>query len=322
MIEKPAQVAEKPIQVATKEIESPVANQQQSAQVAEKHSDLNVDAKKKNAQVAKSINDLKNSDEVKVDKVVVKNSNTSSEQESKNNNQQENGEVLKKNIPKPIIVNNKLKASPRGKAEPSLVDKTETVEKNQKVAVSTPEIKVDTKKVAENIMNMKHSSISKMSSLLDLNEQNIGAFKMMPTQNMNMAENTSVSTSIQTMQEIMSKIQSMVASSSFNKNSKLSMDFNTKTLGQIQMTLQQKADGITVSMEVGSDSSKQELLNQENDLAKQLKELGYKNVKLDVSYNEKHSQEKSFNEQSGNEVEDNVKLAGNDKLDLDAILSM
>jgi len=124
-------------------------------------------------------------------------------------------------------------------------------------------------------------------------------------------------------QEIMNSLKTMLRGSDFQANAKLNLDFQTQAFGQMRMGVMHKDDGIEVSIEVGSDSSKQELLKQRDELSEQLKNLGYKNVNVDISYGDHQQQQDAKHQQmSGNEDIRNVKLAGDDSADLSELLNM
>jgi hypothetical protein len=129
---------------------------------------------------------------------------------------------------------------------------------------------------------------------------------------------------VNTIQDIMNRIQTALKDGGLESGPKMSLDFESKSLGQMHLSLQQKGDSISVNLQVGTESSRQELLNQQNDLANQMKQLGYKDVALNITTSDGSfdEQQQKHNQAHGNENEENVKLAGNDHFDLSQILAM
>ncbi|OGV52613.1 MAG: hypothetical protein A2017_20645 [Lentisphaerae bacterium GWF2_44_16] len=123
------------------------------------------------------------------------------------------------------------------------------------------------------------------------------------------------------LQEIMSRIQSAVKADSFEANPKLSMEFESNTLGLMHMSIHQKGSILNVSLETSSDSTKDNLMGQRDELARQMKNLGYSEVNVDISSNKEKKENSSGKQSSGNADIDNVKLAGNDKIDMSRILA-
>jgi hypothetical protein len=154
-------------------------------------------------------------------------------------------------------------------------------------------------------------------------DSDVKSFKNANVSQTNQPQQTNIAKNITTIQEIMNNVKTMLRGADINPNSKLVLDFETKVLGQMKMGVLHKDGGIQVSIEVGSDSSKHELMKQKDELANQLKGLGYKFVDVDISYNDHHQQQhEQQDEEVGNQDIRNVKLAGNDKNDLEEILAM
>ena len=119
------------------------------------------------------------------------------------------------------------------------------------------------------------------------------------------------------MKEIVAKVQSIQTDLASNVagGEKMKMDLNIKSLGNLQMSLQQKDGAIKIALEVGNDSSKEQLMQQREELEKHIRALGYTDVSVDVSTSDENQDFKD-QLQSGNEDIENVKLAGDDNADL------
>ena len=123
--------------------------------------------------------------------------------------------------------------------------------------------------------------------------------------------------------DIMNNLKTMLRGADLDAKAKLVMDFKTQQLGQMRMGVMHKTDGIDISLQVGSDSSRQELMKQKDELSEQLRNMGYKHVNVDISYGEHQQQEDERQQKlSGNEDIRNVKLAGDEQADLSDILAM
>ena len=86
-----------------------------------------------------------------------------------------------------------------------------------------------------------------------------------------------------TIQTILDRMQTMLKGSTLDNTSRMNMDFQVNKLGQMHLSLQRSGADIAVSLEVGSESSRQQLMNQRDELAQQIRLLGYKEVSVDIS---------------------------------------
>jgi hypothetical protein len=134
-----------------------------------------------------------------------------------------------------------------------------------------------------------------------------------------------VSDKVETVQQIIYKLQDMLPLQDTGRGNRISVSFEVTNLGKMQMFLEQKENSLKVVIESDTNSGRQELMNQRDGMTQQLRAMGYKDVTLDFSSSNsehKFAQQQEKNSPTGNEDIDNVKLAGSDKLDLEAILAM
>lgn len=137
-----------------------------------------------------------------------------------------------------------------------------------------------------------------------------------------LASNTNMA-NINVIQEILNRTQNLLKSESaadqVSKN--ISMDFEAGSFGQMHLSLKHTGAALNISLEVSSDSSKDSLMNQRNELEKQMRDLGFKEVSVDISTSRENKERKQNNTKKGNEDIDNVKLAGNDNFDMSQVLN-
>jgi hypothetical protein len=126
-------------------------------------------------------------------------------------------------------------------------------------------------------------------------------------------------------QELMSKMQSALRTEhAVESGAKMSLEFETASLGQARMTVQKNGETLSVSIQVSSDSCRDNLNRQRDDMAGQLMKMGYKEVNLSFSSggDGKGGQSSAKQEQEqGNQNAENVRLPGQDEIfDLSSIL--
>lgn len=134
-----------------------------------------------------------------------------------------------------------------------------------------------------------------------------------------------ISDKVEAVQQIIYKLQDMLPLQDTGRGNRISVSFEVANLGKMQMFLEQKENSLRVVIESDTNSGRQELMSQRDGMTQQLRAMGYKDVTLDFgSSNSEHkfAQQQEKNSSAGNEDIDNVKLAGSDKLDLEAILAM
>ncbi|MBN2641008.1 MAG: flagellar hook-length control protein FliK [Victivallales bacterium] len=130
---------------------------------------------------------------------------------------------------------------------------------------------------------------------------------------------------VEAVQQIIYKLQDMLPLQDTGRGNRISVSFEVANLGKMQMFLEQKENSLKVVIESDTNSGRQELMSQREGMTQQLRAMGYKDVTLDFSSSNsehKFAQQQEKNSPTGNEDIDNVKLAGSDKLDLEAILAM
>jgi len=144
-----------------------------------------------------------------------------------------------------------------------------------------------------------------------------------PAQQLSYAGGTSANAAL--VGELISRMQGMLRGSNLDKGSKLTMDFESTALGQVNLSVQQKGDAISVNIQLNSDSSKDQLMQQRDDLASQLRMMGYKDVALDISSgrerrDDAHSKNRNAKNKGNDDIQ-NVRLAGDDNADRARVLS-
>lgn len=132
------------------------------------------------------------------------------------------------------------------------------------------------------------------------------------------------SANVTLVQELMARMQGMLRGSNLDSGSKLSMDFEAGKWGEMSMTMQHKNGSLSVSLQVGNDASREQLMNQRDEMEQHLRQMGYKEVVFDVTgkgSENQHDERQKKQQKQGNESIENVKLAGNDKDDMAQVLS-
>jgi len=131
---------------------------------------------------------------------------------------------------------------------------------------------------------------------------------------------------VNAVQEICSKMNSALRGSSLDGQKSFSMELEVSGLGGLKVSLMQSDGKISVTLQASSESGKEQLMSQRDELASEMKNLGYKDVAIDVrtgSDNGSNDNWRRHGSGSGNaESQENVKLSGNDSADLSEILSM
>lgn len=124
---------------------------------------------------------------------------------------------------------------------------------------------------------------------------------------------------------IATQVQSALKGEGIERKQHLSLEVQSDELGSISISIKKTGETLSINLQMDNDSAKQQLDGQKDDLGKQLKELGFSNVDIEVGLNDKNS---SGNGRGGEAAKsnadsvENVKLAGNAKADLNQILEM
>ena len=131
---------------------------------------------------------------------------------------------------------------------------------------------------------------------------------------------------IATMQQLAEKIGTTLSGQDYVKGQTLTMDLESESMGRMQMFLQQNGNSLKIVFEPGSESCRQQLQDQQEELARHLRNLGFQECSLDIADSRQQGQgqqrEPEKNSSTGNDDLENVKLAGNDQSDLAQILAM
>ena len=93
------------------------------------------------------------------------------------------------------------------------------------------------------------------------------------------------------------------------------MNVNTQDAGTVVLTVEEKADVLSIRVEVKDEGSKEQFSKSRDDLAAEARRFGFKNVSVDISSGG-DGQRQQQQRQSGNEDIDNVRLAGREDFDL------
>lgn len=120
-------------------------------------------------------------------------------------------------------------------------------------------------------------------------------------------------------QELMNRIQSMLKPGLETQKTHMTMDFESSQLGQMRLAMNEKDGSLQVAVQVGNDSTKEQLMNYRDEMTSQLRKMGFKDVSFDVSTESENNESENtpFKQLlKGNEDAENVKLAGDVKGDI------
>jgi hypothetical protein len=126
-------------------------------------------------------------------------------------------------------------------------------------------------------------------------------------------------------QEIVARMPSALRGSNLDARGNLSMDFSVDGLGQLKLSIERSGERISVNLQTSSDSSKEQLAGQRQELEREIRNLGYSDVNVDIGSQGDQAREDWRRRGTGSsnaESAENVKLAGNAKADLSEILAM
>ncbi len=130
---------------------------------------------------------------------------------------------------------------------------------------------------------------------------------------------------VASLQQLAEKIGSVLRGTDNLRGQSVSLDFETESMGRLQMFVQQNGGSIKIVFEPGSESCRQQLQDQQEELARHLRNMGYQECSLDIADSRDQKQSSGGQEKnsfSGNDDAENVKLAGSDQADLLQILAM
>lgn len=129
-------------------------------------------------------------------------------------------------------------------------------------------------------------------------------------------------------QELISRIPAALRGSNLDGKGSFSMDVAVDGLGQIKLAVERNGDKIAVNLQTGSEPAKDQLSGQRQDLEREMRNLGYREVFVDIGSNSagRDSSNSEWRRRGGGfsnaDSEENVKLAGDAKADLSEILAM
>ncbi len=200
--------------------------------------------------------------------------------------------------------------------------------KNAAASVSKETIKnaVDT-----DTTNTDSDSAMKALSGLNVDSPRTGLAEVNGLQTGNSASSTvaqatsSAAERVEVVERIVETVQQYAPIQNTSRESNITLNVEVNNLGKMQLFLEQKETSLKVVIESDTEQGRQEMMDQKDELAQQLRMMGYKELSVEVgSQNQQQnsSWQQEKNSASGNEDSDNVKLAGNDELDLAEILSM
>ena len=110
--------------------------------------------------------------------------------------------------------------------------------------------------------------------------------------------------------EIIHKIQSLLNSQSRESIAKLSLEVNIKTLGNLEITFQEKGANLQITIHADNELVKSHLNDSRQELLFQMRRLGYDDISFDVNTNKRRShtrnQRKSTEVQKKLEIEENT----------------
>ena len=130
---------------------------------------------------------------------------------------------------------------------------------------------------------------------------------------------------VNAVEQILDMVKENLPLPAMSAASGLKLDFDAGSLGRIQMQLQQNGDAIQVTISANSDSAQQQLMDQRQELAQSLRNLGYRDLAVNINDQRQQSQgdaQSRQNQPSGNDDIDNVRLNGDSQEDLLQLLTV
>ena len=133
---------------------------------------------------------------------------------------------------------------------------------------------------------------------------------------------------VNAIQELIARSGTPLKGSNLDSSSKLTMEISIDGFGSLKLSLERSGERISVNMQAGSDSGKEQLSSQRQDIERDLRKLGYSDVSLDFGSSASgregasDSWRRNGSSLSNAANEENVKLAGDKQADLSEILAM
>lgn len=124
---------------------------------------------------------------------------------------------------------------------------------------------------------------------------------------------------------IANQVQTALKGEGIERKQQLSLEVQSDELGSISISIKKAGETLSINLQMDNDSAKQQLDGQKDELGKQLKELGFSNVDIEVGLNDKNAGGNGRGGEAAKSNADsveNVKLAGNAEADLSQILAM
>ncbi|OVE81813.1 hypothetical protein BVY04_02415 [bacterium M21] len=96
------------------------------------------------------------------------------------------------------------------------------------------------------------------------------------------------------------------------QNTKMVLDFSSNRFGNLNITIEQSSGQLNVTLQSDTDSSRQQLLDQRDELARQLRQMGYGEVSVDIEDKDQDAQKKQAAEDEDDSPDKNVRFRGED----------
>ena len=106
------------------------------------------------------------------------------------------------------------------------------------------------------------------------------------------SQNNTKGTSFSPITELINKIQSLLSNQPRDAIAKLSLEVNIKTLGNLEITFQEKGTNLQITIHADSEAAKSHLNDSRQELLSQMRRLGYDDISFDVNTNKKDSNRK------------------------------
>lgn len=190
--------------------------------------------------------------------------------------------------------------------------------------ISMPKNAAQEKNSAANTKNSPNNHNEAFATLTqNIRNNSIGENSIQQSAANTPAGNAAAFERVDNIQQLIDRMQPTLQNLQSSKESGLSLKLEIDNIGKMQLFLEQKGAALKIVFEPGSDSCRQELMNQRESLSQQLRDMGYQQLSLDISSGREQQRDNgNSRQQYGNEELDNVKLAGNSRQDLLAILNM
>ncbi len=105
----------------------------------------------------------------------------------------------------------------------------------------------------------------------------------------------------------------VAASQESSSSIRLSMDFNSSRLGNVSVSVEQNANGqLNVTLQAESDGSRQQLNGQRDELARQLRQMGYDQVNVEVHTGQQNEREQTADDDPDANPDENVQFRDED----------